>query len=213
MGISSIWNNTFYDKPPVPKWCFEVDFESYFLTDETGKAYKIGYSDMLSKAVVSCSWPGRDGNLISTYYAGLESKLPGRPQTAKDLTIKFNENTDLSTTRVLEELYHAEINCDSYFTNQEGFVYNKNFNKIDRKIRLLIHKPDKIMMQNDYHDEESKILAIITFHNCIMYKIDEQEFSYENEDEILTRTATFSFDYMTIKGDRAIINNTCAMNK
>lgn len=189
----------------------------------------INYADTLSHAAVSCSWGARNGNLISVYYAGVESKLPGRSQPCGDLTIKFNENVDMDVTRVLEELYHAEINCDSYFYGKEGYAFNKNFNKIDRTIRLLLHKPDYIMQiepnsydyvkpsQDAVEKAQKNILTVIEYHNCIMYKIDQNELSYESEDEVISHTATFSYDFMTVGGsineNFVGINDTCEINR
>ena len=244
MAITSIWNNSFYEKPPIPKWSWELDFKSYFINtiDDMNAGSKMNYADNLAHAAVSCQWGGRQGNLISVYYAGVESKLPGRTQPCGDLTIKFNENTNMNITKILEELFHAEITCDSYFTNKEGYAFNKNFNKIDRVIRLLIHKPSVLMqIDPDSFTKESKgynnnslnkgqrlnpgklkedqndILAIIEYHNCIMYKMDPNDLSYESEDDVITHSATFSYDYMTVGGgssDLAInINNTCEIHK
>lgn len=211
MGISSIWNNDFYNKTPIPKWSFELDFTQMFLAANGNQE---SYGSTLNKAVVSCSWPARDAQLIETWYAGINAKFPGRATTAKDLTITFNENSTMNVTKILEELFHAEVNCDSYFTDQEGYAFNKVFDKIDRKIILKIHKPQPIMVHNSKESQEN-ILAEITFHNCIMYKIDETDLSYET-DEVIKRTATFSFDHMTVKSTNASntqINNTCVVNK
>lgn len=121
----------------------------------------------------------------------------------------------MNTTKVLEELYHAEINCDSFFKNKEGFTFNKNFNKIDRIIRLLIHKPSSVMYvdpdsftpmkrgerltnESQLKKDKKDILAVIEYHNCIMYKLDQNELSYDSNDEVITHTATFSYDFMTV---------------
>lgn len=233
MSITSIWNNPFYNTPPIPKWSWELDFKSYFVNtrDAQGNGYVINYSDTLAQAAVSCSWGARNGNLISVYYAGVESKLPGRSQPCGDLTIKFNENTNMDVTKVLEELYHAEITCDSYFYGREGYAFNKNFNKVDRTIRLLIHKPDYIMQIDpnaydnvkaganisDYAKAQKNVLSVIEYHNCIMYKLDPNELSYESEDEVISHTATFSYDFMTVGGsineNFVGINDTCEIHK
>lgn len=233
MAITSIWNNPFYNSPPIPKWSWELDFKSYFVNtrDAQGNGYVINYADTLAQAAVSCSWGARNGNLISVYYAGVESKLPGRSQPCGDLTIKFNENTNMDVTKVLEELYHAEITCDSYFYGKEGYAFNKNFNKVDRTIRLLIHKPEYIMQIDpnaydnvkagsnisDYAKGQKNVLSVIEYHNCIMYKIDQNDLSYESEDEVISHTATFSYDFMTVGGsineNFVGINDTCEIHR
>lgn len=197
-SITSIWNNDFYNAPPIPKWSWELSFDFVVYGDEAKTA---SYNNTLNKAAVSCQWGARTGNLISVYYAGIEAKLPGRSSTAGDLTIKFNENSNLMVTKVLEELYHAEITCDSYFANKEGYAFNKNFNKINRTITLKIHKPGVQMAHNSNSKNYKKeVLCEIVYHNCIMYKIEQNDLSYEEEDGVISHTATFSYDYMTVKG-------------
>mgnify|MGYP003289316388 CR=1 FL=1 len=211
MALNSIWNNSFYNHTPIPKWSFEVDFTQMFIQDRNINVEK--YGDYLNKAVVSCSWPAREAQLIETWYAGINSKFPGRATTAKDLVVTFNENSTMRVTKILEELFHAEINCDSYFTDQEGYAFNNEFNKTSRIIRVLIHKPNPIMNHNE-SDKNANIVAELTFHNCIMYKIDETDLSYES-DEVIKKTATFSFDYMTVKSNKESdtkINNTCKID-
>lgn len=237
MALTSIWNNSFYNKPPIPKWAWELDFKSYFVNVRDGDnagMKKMNYADNLAHAAVSCQWGARNGNLISVYYAGVEAKLPGRSQPTGELSIKFNENTSMNITKILEELYHAEITCDSYFTGQEGYAFNEQFNKIDRVIRLLIHEPS-VLMEIDpdsftlaskkngnkqgvgqLKDNQRDILTVIEYHNCIMYKLEQNELSYEDEDGVISHTATFSYDYMTVgggSGDTMInINNTCKVH-
>jgi hypothetical protein len=49
-----------------------------------------------------------------------------------------------------------------------------------------------------------------------MYKLDPNDLSYEDEDGVISHTATFSYDYMTVgggSGDTMInINNTCKVH-
>ena len=72
--VDSIWSNNFYNKPTVPKWMFEMDFTQLIIDDKN----KLGYGSILSKAVVSCSWPERSITSIPVYFAGVEGKYPGR---------------------------------------------------------------------------------------------------------------------------------------
>jgi hypothetical protein len=212
-SITSIWNNDFYNAPPIPKWSWELSFD-YIVYGDDEKTEE--FNSILNKAAVSCQWGARTGNVIPIYYAGIEARLLGRTQTCGELTIKFNENTNMLVTKVLEELFHAEVTCDSYFTNQEGYAFNKNFNKINRTITLKIHKPAYNMAHNSNSSNYTKeVLCEIVYHNCIMYKIDQNELSYEDEDGVITHTATFSYDYMTVKGNPPAgisINDTCKVH-
>ena len=212
-SITSIWNNDFYNAPPIPKWSWELCFDFVVYGDDNKTET---FNNILNKAAVSCQWGTRQGNLIPVYYAGIEAKLPGRSSPAGDLIVKFNENTNMLVTKVLEELYHAEITCDSYFTGQEGYAFNKEFNKINRNITLKIHKPAYNMAHNSNSDNYAKeVLCEIVYHNCIMYKIEQNDLSYEDDSGVISHTATFSYDYMTVKGNPPAgitINDTCIIH-
>lgn len=43
MAITSIWNNPFYNVPPIPKWSWELDFKSYFVNKVNGDDSKHRY--------------------------------------------------------------------------------------------------------------------------------------------------------------------------
>ena len=210
MSLTSIWTNTRYNSTlkPVPLWSFEVDFRSMILNEKN----KDSYSKILNQSVVSCSWPERSINMVEVFYAGVNAKLPGRVQNSGELQIKFNEMNDLGVTKVLEELFHAEASCDAYFRGNGPYAFNKNFNKVNRSIRMLIHKTKSLMEQDIDTDSDAKdnIIGVIVFHNCVLSKIDATEFSYENEDDILTKTGTFTYDYFTVhRGETDKLNDDC----
>lgn len=211
MSIHSIWDNDFYDKAPVPLWSFEMDFTQLFVNQKTDD-----YARTLAKAVVSCTWPERNINTIPVYFAGVEGKLPGRAQNSGELEIKFNENTTFRVTKILEELFHAESACDAYFEGKGGYSFNQNFTKINdagrRTIRMIIINPDTIYYLNPREDRlQKKHPVIIEFHNCFVTKIGSTEMSYDNDNEVITKSATFSYDYFKVLGNgESQINDTCA---
>lgn len=211
MSIHSIWDNDFYDKAPVPLWSFEMDFTQLFVNQTTDD-----YARTLAKAVVSCTWPERNINTIPVYFAGVEGKLPGRAQNSGELEIKFNENTTFKVTKILEELFHAESVCDAYFEGKGGYSFNKNFVKVDNKghrtIRMIIINPTTLYELNPKADRQSKKHPVIVeFHNCWVTKLGSTEMSYDNDNEVITKSATFSYDYFKVLGNGDTqINDTCA---
>ncbi len=211
MSIHSIWDNDFYDKAPVPLWSFEMDFTQLFVNQPDED-----YAETLNKAVVSCTWPERNINSIPVYFAGVEGKLPGRAQNSGELEIKFNENTTFKVTKILEELFHAESVCDAYFEGKGGYSFNKNFTKIDNKghrtIRMIIINPTTLYELNPKADRQAKKHPVIVeFHNCWVTKLGSTEMSYDNDNEVITKSATFSYDYFKVLGNGDTqINDTCA---
>ena len=210
MAIHSIWDNDFYNKGPVPLWSFEMDFTQLFINQKDDV-----YARTLAKAVVSCQWPERSINTIPVYYAGIDGKLPGRVQNSGELEIKFNENTSFQVTKILEELFHAESSCDAYFTDKGGYAFNKKFEKVKRVIRLIILNPDTVYYLNPREDRISKKApVIIEFHNCWVTKLGPADMSYESENDVITKSATFSYDYFKVLGGGDTnINDECAGDK
>ena len=221
MAIHSIWDNDFYNKMPVPLWSFEMDFtqlfrnqyqkndDGNFITDANGeKIADYTYADILNKAVVSCSWPERNVNAIPVYFAGVEGKLPGRSLNSGELEIKFNENTSFAVTKILEELFHAESSCDAYFEGKGGYSFNKTFNKYNRTIRLIILNPTTKYELNPREDRKPPV--IIEFHHCWVMKIGATEMSYDNDSEVITKSATFAYDYFKVLGNgETQLNDSC----
>lgn len=210
MAVDSIWNNEFYNRAPVPTWMFEIDFTQIF-ADNSDKQDRYA-KKVLNKAVISCAWNERSINTIPIYYAGVEGKVPGRVANSGELEIKFNENASFQVTKILEELFHADASCDSYFDDKGPYSFNRRFNK-NRIIRLILHSPEnnKIFIQDPKKESIAKRPVVIEYHNCWLSKIGSQEFSYENEEETITRTATFTYDYFKVKGSgETQINDTCA---
>ena len=207
MAINSIWNNNFYNAMPVPKWSFEMDFTQLFINLKN----KEQFGEVLNKAVVSCSWPERNINTIPVYFAGVEGKLPGRAINSGELEIKFNENTTFAVTKALEELFHAESSCDAYFEGKGGYSFNKRFNKIDRTIRMLILNPSTLYQVNPKDDRGKwKAPVEIQFHHCWLSKIGAEEMSYDNDSEVITKSATFCYDYFKVLGNGDTqINDDC----
>lgn len=187
MGITSIWQNDFYQKPPLPKWCFEVVFDDLI-------KHKSSYAATLNKAVVNCQWGKREMSIVKTYYAGVEANFPGRVQNTGELNITFNENTGMQVSRILEELFNGECSNDHYFLGKGNYIYNQDFTKIGRNITLRVLKPKLSMSTNT--DDNFDVAGSVTFYNCILTSINEEEFNYESTDETVTRTARFSYDYM-----------------
>ena len=224
MAIHSIWDNDFYNKGPVPLWSFEMDFTQLFINqkvkDENGNVVKDAnnneiidytYANTLAKAVVSCTWPDRNMISIPVYYAGVQGKLPARTENSGELEIKFNENTSFQVTKILEELFHAESSCDSYFEDKGGYSFNKNFNKVNRTIRMIILNPNTLYNINPAEDRGSNTApVIIEFHNCWITKLGSIEMSYDTENEVITKSATFTYDYFKVLGGGDTnINDTC----
>ena len=208
MAIDSIWNNDFYNRDPVPTWMFEMDFTQLFINEKNKK----DYGDVLNKAVISCSWNERSITSIPVYYAGVEGKLPGRVANSGELEIKFNENSSFKVSKILEELFHADASCDAYFDDKGPYSFNKKFDKVNRTIRLILHSPEnRRFIQDPKKESIAKRPVVIEYHNCWLSKIGSQEFSYENEEETITRSATFTYDFFKVKGSgETQINDTCA---
>lgn len=189
-GIKSIWDNPYYKNyKPLPKWSFSVNFEGFI----KNKKNKIDYSNALSQSIVNAQWGKRETSIVKTYYAGMEANFPGRVQNTGELTLTFNENSDLRISKILEEMFNGECSNDHFFIGKGNYIFNSAFNKTGRTIVLKIHKPEYNMSINGVDEHLS---AKIEFHNCILVSINEEEFNYTTVDDTLTKTARIAYDYM-----------------
>lgn len=203
MGIHSIWNNPYYKNyTPLPKWSFAVNFLNFFINNINKTASE--YADTVSQAIVNCTWGKREISLVETFYAGISAKFPARVQNSGELSMTFNENSNLDISKILDELFTGECSSDQYFTGEDNYITNKEFNKLDRTIILDILEPSYEM------DAESGagLIAEIEFHNCILIAINEEEFNYTQTDDVLQRTARISYDYMIWRNRERVINGT-----
>ena len=150
-------------------------------------------------------------NSIPVYFAGVEGKLPGRAINSGELEIRFNENTTFGVTKALEELFHAESSCDAYFEGKGGYSFNKKFNKMSRMIRMLILNPSTLYQVNPKDDRKTWQAPVeIQFHHCWLTKIGADEMSYDNDSEVITKSATFAYDYFKVLGNADTqINDDC----
>lgn len=198
MGIRNIWQNDFYNESPVSKWAWEIDFSS-FLPDATIEAYKLAkYTEILNKAIVSCVWGKREMSVVNTYFGGIQANYPGRIQNAGEFNIKFNENQTMLVSQTLEILFNLQSHDQNYFKNSDsqGYTYDSSSQSYikDNVIRLKIKKNNYDIGNKEKTD--SNVIALLEFHNCFIKGINEEELSYENMEDVLTRTVSISYDYM-----------------
>lgn len=198
MGIRNIWQNDFYNESPVSKWAWEIDFSS-FLPKDTIEAYKLDkYLKTLNKAIVSCVWGKREMSIVNTYFGGIQANFPGRIQNAGEINIKFNENQSMIVSQTLEILFNLQSHDQNYFKNEkeQGYTYDPvsmNYIK-ENVIRLKVKKP--IYNIGNEELDDNNVIALLEFHNCFIKGINEEELSYENTEDVLTRTVSISYDYM-----------------
>lgn len=199
MGIRNIWQNDFYNESPVSKWAWEIDFLS-FLPKDTIEAYKLeDYLKILNKAIVSCVWGKREMSVVNTYFGGIQANFPGRIQNAGEINIKFNENQSMLVSQTLEILFNLQSHNQKYFEDDEikGYTYDPLSMKYIKEniLRLKVKKP--IYNVGNEELDDNNVIALLEFHNCFIKGINEEELSYENTEDILTRTVSISYDYMT----------------
>ena len=191
MGIRSIWDNSFYKNyTPMPKWAFEVNFCN--LVDPK----KSDNLKILNKAITNAVWGKKEaGSIVPLYYAGIMVNHPGRMTTAGEISFTFNENSELSVTKVLEDIF-ALYTFDEKFFNETEDGKNVQYKKEDtwkgNNIEVIVHNVSK----GNVDIEGKSRLKKYVFHNCFATNLEEVDESYDS-DEIVQRIMRFSYDYMT----------------
>lgn len=206
MGIRSIWNNPYYKNyKPIPRWAFVVDFKGFTIHNDPAKQHDniSSFAENLGQAIVSITFGKRETSIVKTYYAGVESNCTGRVQNTGELNITFNENDNMTISKCLDEIFNGECSNDDFFKEKGAYIGNtkSGFNKVDRTIVVTVLKPGT-NMDSEHIAPDYQVAGTFTFHNCILTGINEEELSYDNHDEIITRTAKISYDYMYDGRDR-----------
>lgn len=193
MGITSIWDNTFYkNAKPLPRWCFEVNFGNLQNTDKKSKVQKTQLENTLNLAVQSVSIGRRETSIVKTYYAGIEANIPGRYMNTGELNIVFNEDNNLRITKMLEQIFEDSCCQDDYFAGK-SYTPATAWHKNSKVIEVKVLKWD----DSGVVETGKEVVCTYKFHGCILTSLNEEEFSYSNTDDVLQRTARFSYDYMT----------------
>ena len=109
----------------------------------------------------------------------------------------------MTISKCLDEIFNGECSNDDFFEGNGAYIGNtkSGFNKVDRTIVVTVLKPSTIM-DSEHIAPDYQVAGTFTFHNCIPTGINEEELSYDNHDEIITRTAKISYDYMYDGRDR-----------
>ena len=196
MGIKSIWDNSFYKKyTPMPKWAFEVNFCN--IVDPK----QIDDVEILNKAVTNAVWGKKEaGSIVPIYYAGIMVNHPGRISTAGELSLTFNENSELTITNVLEEIFALYTFDESYFNETEdgkNVPYKRQDSWKGNNIEVIVH--DMSWKGTKEIEGKSRLKKYI-FHNCFATNLEEVEGQYDSDD-LVQRTMRFSYDYMTTEED------------
>lgn len=192
MGIRSIWDNSFYKNyTPIPKWAFEVNFcnlsDPKFIDD----------IEILNKAITNAVWGKKEaGAIVPLYYAGIMVNHPGRMSTAGEMSLTFNENSELEVTKILEEIFSLYTFDEKYLDESENgkaIPYKKIDTWKGNDIEVVVHDTS---WKGAIETEGKSRLRKYIFHNCFATSLEEVEGQYDSDD-IVQRVIRFSYDYMT----------------
>lgn len=205
MGLKSIWDNNYYKNifRPVPKWAFALNFGDdalkEILTDDFTSIYSVNALTRLNDSIVSINYGKREISVINTFFAGLQANFPGRVQNTGELTITFNESADFAVTSILENIFSNTSHNQSFFKNGDNYRINDIYAaEDDKKINRLSKTSTHPLVVEIYDPSKSKDIAVAKyeFYNVFLIAINEETVDYNSEDEIITKTARFSYDYM-----------------
>lgn len=197
MSIRNIWQNSFYNSPPVPKWSWEADFSNLLSSYTVHRLNLMSSLYSLNEAIVSCSWGKREMSVVNTFFGGIQANFPGRVQNSGELTIKFNENINMQVSKALEQIFDILSNNQDYFDDDKSNYTFINYSIDELKgnsITIKIKKPSSTIETEA--ESENDVIARLRFYNVFPIRVNEEELSYESTEEVLTKTVTFSYDYM-----------------
>jgi len=195
MGMTSIWENDFYETPPQPLYAFETVWDQY-------KDLQGNDASTLSKACTNIQVAAREIQMPPVYYGGLEFRYPARTNNAGEVTVTFAENNKFSVMSILYKLFDKTSYNASWAisTISSNVKYREAYEKTANKIIVKPLTPNSNYM---FYTDGGSYAKKFIFNNCTLIKVDGLEFDASSE-EVVNITATFSFDYMTFEDGETI---------
>lgn len=173
-----IFQNAFYETPPLPTWSYEV----FFLFNQADQNSK-DRAELLASAVQSVTIPGQKVETLDVYFAGFKKGYQAKPTMNGQIQMKFNDNDELDVRRCLEELFQFTFNPDigPDDTNEVGSSKNFSFDMI---VRLI----------NPYNDT---VAGMCKYYGCFIQSISDLNLDYKGDD-VIDVTATIDYKYFKV---------------
>lgn len=201
MSLNNIYANNFYDKGPIPLWSFAVDFDIKTPSLSETELFK------LSKAIQNCQFGERGVQTQDIFFNGFKRAVPTMATTDGTLNLTFNENTNLDITKIVSKIYKYSYNdlatSQDYFqldsedtdsTSSDTYDYRTTqFEPF--KVNLKIYKPTKCALALDSGDNDDFLLKVV-YYNCTITKINNVEFDYAKDTDVMTVQTEIHYDYM-----------------
>ncbi len=223
-AINHIFNNKFYNIPPVPHWAYSVDFiPTLQFTNAHKGMTSYDVAVLLTKSVLTVKLPQREMSSVTSNYKGVSIELPGRATTCGSLDFTFAENESFIVSDVLEQLlkyarqdlfYEFDTNQLANYLRNTGNAellsqlqgntdilnatlasYRKYIADYAHQFNILV----KLYRANDTKaindtDEDEYPTYVYFFKGCDLQKIGQFNLDY-NVDTPIDIPATFMYQY------------------
>lgn len=147
---------------------------------------------VFSQAVSKIDIPELTMNTTQSQYRGLMFDIPTRLENGGELTLTFNENSEM-------ELYSALRDRLYYTSYNDGYTIDENSTQSEDGTvpdsYMLYYAPFSLSVRlYDPADKDSCPTYSFFFHNCFITNISEVEFSYNNE-EVVEYTVKIHYNF------------------
>ncbi len=188
--LTNIFHNDFYNRPTMPNWSWEVS-----ILESSSE----GEITTFTKAASKVEIPELQMLTTQTQFRGITFDIPTRLDNTGELTITFNENSELELYRMLKgyllptSFNHGYI-TDEYPT-ETGGKGMLQYVPFDIYVKLFDPRPEL------QQDSEKAIKYAFVFRNCFILDISDVDFAYDTE-EVLEYTVKFHYNFR-IEGNDA----------
>lgn len=173
--IQNIFHNDFYNEPVMPNWSWEISIISNPIEGWTEEQMSI-----FSKAVTKVNIPDLEMLTTASQFRGLTFDVPTRLENNGEITLTFNEDSDMTLYKDLRnKLYYTSYN-DGYIIDEWSKLDEKTSKPIDTY--MLYYAPFDIHVKLMNPESPTEIAYIFIFHNCFITSISDVEFKYNSEE-------------------------------
>lgn len=172
--ITNIFKNDFYRRPPTPKWSWELS-----ILANSSEVWSEEKMKIFTQAITKVDIPELTMQTTQSQYRGLTFDVPTRLENDGEISLTFNENSNMELYKALKnQLYYTSYNAD--YINDEWSETNDNNEFIDDY--MLYYAPFDVYVSLRNPENDNERTYHFFFRNCFISSIGEAEMTYDSEE-------------------------------
>lgn len=183
--VFNIFHNNFFERPVLPNWSWEIA-----IIGNQNEGWTEEQMSIFSQAVTKIEIPELQMLTTQSQFRGLTFDIPTRLENTGELSLTFNENTNMELYKALKDkLYYASYNdgyvIDEWSKQNDKGEYEDTYMLYYAPFDVYVKLLDPMTYEPVYH---------FIFRNCFISNIGEVELSYDSE-EVYTYEVKIHYNF------------------